>query len=198
MPRKYHRPRADRRKGADSKMHSATEKVGVGFIGAGQISELHARAYQDNPTGRLVAVADSDPRVAEEKAKLYGAERWYTDYRDLLEDESVDAVEVLVPHHLHLPVTLDSLRAGKHTSLQKPMALTGDEADQMIAATSDSGKLFRVFENFRSYEPFIFAKKMIDNGEIGEGGALKADVTVTFFRAKTGQERGLDKTAPLT
>ncbi len=158
-------------------MHGATEKVGVGFIGAGQISELHARAYRDNPTGRLVAVADIDPRVAEEKAKLYGAERWYTDYRELLEDESVDAVEVLVPHHLHLPVTLDSLRAGKHTSLQKPMALSADEADQMIAATSASGKLFRVFENFRSYEPFIVAKKMIDDGEIGEPLAIRVKVT---------------------
>lgn len=158
-------------------MPSNIEKVRVGFIGAGQISELHARAYEDNPTGRLVTVVDADASTAEQKANLYGCDRWYVDYREMLADPEIDAVEILLPHHLHLPVTLDALSAGKHVSLQKPMAMTASEADQMIAAAADSNRLFRIFENFRSYEPFIRAKRMIENGDIGTPVSIHVKVT---------------------
>jgi len=144
------------------------EKINVGFIGAGQISELHALGYEDNPTGQLVALADANPKVAEQSAKAYGLTRWYPDYHELLADPQIEAVEILLPHHLHLQVTLDALKAGKHVSLQKPMALTLDEADQMITAADQANTLFRVFENFRMYEPYMRAKAMMDAGEIGE------------------------------
>lgn len=143
-------------------------KVTVGFIGAGQISELHARGYENNPTGRLVALADADPGVLRFRAQEHAIQKTYTDYHDLLADPGIDAVEILLPHHLHLPVTIDALAAGKHVSLQKPMALSLDEADRMIEAASTSGVLFRVFENFRTYEPYMRAKAMLDAGEIGE------------------------------
>lgn len=87
-------------------------KVRVGFIGVGQIAELHARGYVDNPSGELVAVADIDPAVAEARAAEWGIEEWYTDYRELLADPAIDAVEILLPHHLHLPVALEALEAG--------------------------------------------------------------------------------------
>jgi len=151
--------------------------VRVGFIGAGQISELHARAYRDNPSGRLVAIVDADAYRAEKQAALYGCDRWYVDYREMLDDTEIDAVEILLPHHLHLPVTLDALGAGKHVSLQKPMAMSVSEADQMITAAENSGKLFRVFENFRSYEPFIRARTLIDDGAIGTPVAIRVKVT---------------------
>lgn len=143
-------------------------KINVGFIGAGQISALHALGYRDNPTGRLAAVADADPAVAEKRAEEYGISRWYTDYRDLLDDPDIDAVEILLPHHLHLQAMLDAVAAGKHISLQKPMAMSLAEADQMIEAADQADTLFRVFENFRSYEPYMRAKAMINTGEIGE------------------------------
>lgn len=158
-------------------MTGANGKVRVGFIGAGQISELHARAYRDSPTGRLVAIADRNAQVAEQQAARYGCDRYYSDYRELLDDREIDAVEILLPHHLHLPVTLDALAAGKHVSLQKPMALSVSEADQMIAAAKRSKQLFRVFENFRSYEPFVRAKSLIETGEIGEPLAIRVKAT---------------------
>ena len=144
------------------------EKINVGFIGAGQISELHGRGYEHNPTGRLVTLADANGRVAERRAAECGLDYWYTDYHELLADDGIDAVEILLPHHLHRQVTLDALAAGKHVSLQKPMAMSLDEADQMIAAADRSDRLFRVFENFRAYEPYMRARSMMDAGEIGE------------------------------
>ena len=145
-----------------------TEKLNVGFIGAGVISRLHAMGYVDNPHATLRSIADIKPDVAQARAEQYGAQEWCTDYRELLSDPDIDAVEILLPHHLHLPVTLDALAAGKHVSLQKPMARTMDEADQIVAAAAKSGVGFRVFENFRSYQPYIRIKDMIDAGEIGD------------------------------
>lgn len=144
------------------------EKTRVGFIGAGHISGLHAAGYADNPTGRLVALADTDPEVAKARAAEFGVERWYTDYHDLLADPEIDAVEILLPHHVHLAATLDALDAGKHVSLQKPISISLEEADRMIEAAERAPTLFRVFENFRVYEPYLRAKAMVDAGDIGE------------------------------
>ncbi|MCH8228755.1 MAG: Gfo/Idh/MocA family oxidoreductase, partial [Chloroflexi bacterium] len=64
-------------------------KVRVGFIGAGQIADLHARGYANNPTGTLFAVADSSPGRAEARANEWHAERSYEDYREMLADPDV-------------------------------------------------------------------------------------------------------------
>lgn len=151
-------------------------KLNIGFIGAGQIAELHALAYLDNPTGRLYAIADIEPGLAERRRAEWAAEASFTDYRDLLADPAVDAVEIILPHHLHLPVTVAALAAGKHVSLQKPMCLSLQEADAIIAAAERSDRLFRVFENFRAYEPFRLAKSLVDADEIGELLSLRMKV----------------------
>ena len=153
-----------------------TEKLNVGFIGGGVISRLHAMGYVDNPYATLKSIADVKPDVAQARAEQYGAAEWCTDYRELLSDPGIDAVEILLPHYLHLPVTLDALAAGKHVSLQKPMARTLEETDQIVAAAAESGVVFRVFENFRSYQPYIRIKDMIDEGEIGDPVSMRYKV----------------------
>jgi predicted dehydrogenase len=82
--------------------------------------------------------------------------------------KEVDLVEILTPHHLHYQHTLDAARAGKHISLQKPMALNVAEADEMIAAAKKAGVIFKVFENFIFYPPIMRAKALIEAGEIGD------------------------------
>jgi predicted dehydrogenase len=146
------------------------EKLRVGFIGAGRISDLHAIEYLNNPRTELVAVCDTVPENAEKRATAWGIpkERVFTDYHDLLALKEVDLVEILLPHHLHYQATLDAAAAGKHISLQKPMALTVAEADEMIAAASQAGVIFKVFENFIFYPPVVRAKQLIEAGEIGE------------------------------
>ncbi len=107
-------------------------RVRAGFIGAGRIADLHARAYVDNPTGELYAVADNRPGHAEARAREWGAQRAFADYHELLADPEVDAVEILLPHYLHREVSVAALEAGKHVSLQKPFALDLGEADEII------------------------------------------------------------------
>lgn len=151
------------------------EKLRVGFIGAGRISTLHALEYLKNPRADLVAVCDVNPKVAAMQAREWGVaeNRVYTDYHDLLALPEIDMVEILLPHFLHLSVTLDAFAAGKHVSLQKPMAMSLEDADEMIAASKKAGKLFKVFENFIFSPPMQRAKALLDEGEIGDPVAIR-------------------------
>lgn len=142
----------------------------VGFIGAGRISDLHALEYRQNERAQLTAVCDTDEQAAQRRAAEWNVppDRVFTNHRDLLALPDLDLVEILLPHHLHHPVTLDALAAGKHVSVQKPMALNLVQADEMIAAATAAGKTLRVYDNFLFYPPIVRAKELIDAGEIGE------------------------------
>ena len=144
--------------------------LNVGFIGAGRISDLHARAYAGNERARIVAIADPNEQNRSTRGTQWGvpADKQYADAGELLADDSIDMVEILVPHHLHLPLTLAAMEAGKAVALQKPMALSVAEADQMIAKAESTGVTFKVFENFVFYPPIQRARQMIDNGDIGD------------------------------
>ncbi|WP_276358203.1 Gfo/Idh/MocA family protein [Cohnella caldifontis] len=142
--------------------------IRVCIVGAGRISALNALGYLEHPDAKIAAVCDLDRSKAEEKAKEWGADKVYTDYAEVLKDDEIDAVELLVPHHLHCKMTIQACEAGKHVSLQKPMALTLAEADLMVEAAEKAGVKLKVYENFIWYPPLVKAKELIDAGEIGE------------------------------
>jgi predicted dehydrogenase len=147
---------------------SAVSPIRVGLVGCGRISDLHELGYRGREDARIVAVCDRVKRRAREKARAWGVERVYTDYQKLLADPEIDLVELLVPHHLHAQMTVAACLAGKHVSVQKPMARTVTEADQMIEAANRAGVILRIFENFVFYPPHVHAREMIEAGEIGE------------------------------
>ena len=144
------------------------EKLRVGFIGSGRIADMHYLGYRDNPKAEIYAVCDADQGLLQRRAGEWGVQKVYDDYRRLLDDPKVDAVEVLTPHHLHREMTVAALEAGKHVSVQKPIALNITDAEAMIIAADRSGRLFRVIENYRYYPPLKKAKALLDAGEIGE------------------------------
>ncbi len=148
----------------------------VAIVGCGRISDLHQMGYVGREDARIVAVCDVKAKNARQKAKEWGVGRVYTEYDKLLADPEVDLVELLVPHHMHAPMTVAACRAGKHVSVQKPMALTAAEADRMIQAAEQAGVTLRVFENFVHYAPHVRAKQMLDAGEIGEPQMIRLHV----------------------
>src|SRR5512136_2489655 len=103
--------------------------VRAAIVGCGRISDLHQLGYRDRQDARIVAVCDTNKSHANQKAKAWGVEKVYTDYTQVLEDKEIEAVELLTPHHLHCSMTVQAASAGKHISVQKPMALTAAEAD---------------------------------------------------------------------
>lgn len=146
------------------------DEVRAGFIGAGRISDLHAIEYLRNPRARLAAVCDADRAIALAQARRWGVpeNRVFTDYHALLACDEVNLVEILLPHHLHASAALAALAAGKHVSLQKPMALSLAEADTIIAAAANAKLRLRVFENVLFYPPVRKAEELIAAGAIGE------------------------------
>ena len=144
--------------------------IGVGILGAGRISDLHAIEYLRSPHARIVAVCDRAEELAAGRAAAWGvaSARVFTGIDQLLACEEVDLVEVLLPHDLHLPATLEALAAGKAVSVQKPMATTLADGQAMVAAAERAGRFFKVFENFVFYPPVQKAKALLDEGAIGE------------------------------
>lgn len=147
----------------------AVSPIRVGIVGTGRISDLHAIEYMQNPQGRIVALCDRDTELAAGRAADWGCEdaTIIGEYDELLARSDVDMVEILLPHHLHLPAALKAIEAGKIVSLQKPMCMNMDEADRLVAAAEASDRSFKVFENFVFFPPVIKAKELIDEGAIG-------------------------------
>ncbi|NLV37522.1 MAG: Gfo/Idh/MocA family oxidoreductase [Clostridiaceae bacterium] len=149
-------------------MSAKKEKLHIVLVGCGRIATLHVLGYENNPDAELYGVCDKDIKKAEQFAKTYGVEKVYKSYEEVLIDKAVDAVEILVPHHLHCEMTVKACEAGKHVSVQKPMAMNLAQCDEMIAAADRNGVKLKVFENFVFYPPYQFAKTLLDRGEIGE------------------------------
>ena len=145
------------------------QTIGVGLIGTGRISDLHAIEYLSNPHTRIVALCDRDAELAARRRHAWGVPGALitADYHELLALGAVDLVEILLPHHLHADAALAAFDAGKAVSLQKPMTTTLADADRLIAAADRAGVPFRVFENFIFYPPVLRARELVDAGAIG-------------------------------
>ncbi len=149
----------------------------VAIVGCGRISDLHQMGYRGRADASIVAVCDTNPSSARKKAKEWGVDKVYTDYKQVLEDKQVDLVELLTPHHLHCSMTVQAAQAGKHISVQKPMALSAAEANEMIAAADKARVMLRVYENFVYYAPAVRARQMIEAGELGDIRAVRLHVS---------------------
>ncbi len=152
------------------------EKLNIGIIGCGLISTLHAAGYRENPRVRLHAICDLDEQLVAARKEDWGVEKTFTDYRELLADPAIDAVEVITPHKLHERIVIDALDAKKHVAVQKPMATSLESADRMVAHAKKSGRVFKVTDNYVSYPPIVLAKKMLENGEVGDPQMLRMKV----------------------
>lgn len=150
--------------------------IRVAIVGCGRISDLHQMGYRGRDDALITAVCDTNKAHAKKKAKEWGVEKVYTDFQQVLEDKDIDVVELLTPHFLHCPMTIQAAQAGKHISVQKPMALSAAEADQMINAANKAGVILRVYETFVYYAPAMRAKAMIEAGEIGEVRAVRMHI----------------------
>lgn len=152
------------------------ERVRLGIVGAGNISQLNVPGYLDHPRCDVVAVCDPRIDKAQARAAEWGVDRVHGALADLLADEEIDAVEILTPTHLHAEHVIAAARAGKHVSCQKPIANSVAEALQMISACSEAGVTFRITENCCYYPPLQRAKQLLAEGAIG---------TPTVIRIKT-------------
>jgi predicted dehydrogenase len=137
----------------------------VGIIGLGESGQVHAAAVQRSDTARLVAVADTRSDLL----SPFEAEgvRGYSDAGELIADPQVGTVCVCLPHHLHLPVGLAAIRAGRNVLVEKPLANSVGEGRQLVESASAAGVALGVSHNQIFYAPHAEAKRLIDAGAIG-------------------------------
>ena len=141
------------------------EKLGFGLIGAGGIGIHHARRLVAQPRARLVALTDSDAGAAESASRELGVESVALDA--LLARDDIRAVLVGTPSFAHYDVTLAAIRAGKHVFLEKPMARTVRECDDLIAAADAAGCRLCVGQVLRLMPPFLRVREMVGSGRFG-------------------------------
>jgi len=143
-------------------------KLRIGVIGCGSIAKYrHLPEYAANKAVEIVAVCDIVEERVNEIAKVYQAKA-YTDYKELLASEQLDAISVCLPNYLHAPVSIDALNNGLHVLCEKPMATSQEEADAMIEAAKKNGKKLMIGHNQRFVRSHQLAKQLIESGAIGK------------------------------
>ncbi|HUV07374.1 MAG TPA: Gfo/Idh/MocA family oxidoreductase [Spirochaetia bacterium] len=145
---------------------NSKEKVVVGVIGAGKLGASHARIYHELPISELYGVADIKPELAQSIGDKYKC-KTFTDYRQMLASKDVQAVSIATPDHLHRQPVIDALEAGKHVLVEKPLAITIEDAGAMREAQKKSGRYLMVNYNNRWAFPYTKIKNLVDAGEIG-------------------------------
>lgn len=141
--------------------------VRVGVIGCGKIAQVrHLPEYEANSNAQITAVFDMNYDRACEIAKTYGAVAYKT-LEELLASD-VDAVSVCTANANHAASTIAALKAGKHVLCEKPMAITIDECEQMVAEARAAGKKLMIDQNQRFARAHVRAKELLDAGKIGD------------------------------
>jgi predicted dehydrogenase len=171
-----------------------SDRLRLAIVGCGNISQLNAPGYLQHSRCDVVALCDADPERAKRRAREWGiAPRVYSDLAPVLDDDAIDALELLTPTWLHADQIVAALAAGKHVSCQKPLAVSIAEAERIAAAVARARSTFRVTENFLYYPPIVKAKELLDAGAIGEPSLVR--IHTTRAGHVTGQAIELDPEA---
>ncbi len=141
--------------------------VNVGVIGVGAMGENHVRVYHKMEEANLMGVSDVSERALKKIEKKYGA-KGYTDYCELLANPEIEVVSVCVPTTFHHAVVMEAIRHKKHVLVEKPIAFTLTEAEEMIAAAKDAGVILATGHVERFNPAVQKAKELIDDGVIGD------------------------------
>ena len=149
--------------------------VKAAIIGSGFSANIHAEGYERSPLSELVTASSPTEEHIRSFADKHGLKDYYTDYREMLRREDIDLVSVCVPNYLHHQVAIAALEAGKHVVCEKPLAVTLQEAEDMVEAAKRKG--VRLFYG----ENWLFAPALARVMEIVKGGAIGE---VLYFKAK--------------
>jgi len=140
----------------------------IGVIGCGSIARRrHLLEYEANSKVEIIAVCDIVSERADEMATKYNAKA-FVDYKELLAIVDLDAISICLPNYLHATVSIEALDAGCHVLCEKPMAISKEEAENMIKAAEKNDKKLMIAHNQRFVSSHQKAKQLIDNGELGK------------------------------
>lgn len=163
------------------------DKIRVGIIGAGGAGYTHIQAYQASGYAEVVGIVTRTEEHARMAADKYGIEAWYTDYRELLERDDIDAVSICTPNYLHAQQVVNAAKAGKHILCEKPLATTVEDMEEMIQAARESSVILMNPSHQRFIPTLETIRESLD--QLG---------TITFVRyryAHQGPYKAMDRKA---
>lgn len=148
--------------------------VNWGVISTAKIGRVHVvPAMMKSEDVNMMAVASRNIADAEDYAKELGIPKAYGSYEELLADPEIDAVYNPLPNHLHVPVTIQAMEAGKHVLCEKPISLNAAEAEQLIDASKRTGKIVEEAFMVRQSPQWLRVVELVKSGAIGELRAVQ-------------------------
>ena len=142
------------------------DKLRAAVIGTG-MGRYHMEAYARNPKVDLVAVCDLNGPEAQEFATKFGAERVFTDWREMYELD-LDLVSIAVPNNLHAEMTVAALERGFHVLCEKPMATKLEDARRMVETAERVGKRLMIHMSLRYQGAHQHLKSLVAKGDLGD------------------------------
>ena len=146
-------------------------RVKLGIIGCGGIANgKHMPSLKKLPDVEMVAFCDLIEERAVAAKEKFGSKdaKAYTDYRELLKDESIDVVYVLTPNRSHADISIDALHAGKHVMCEKPMAKCAADARRMVEAAKETGRKLTIGYQHRQKAASQYVKSVVERGDLGD------------------------------
>ena len=162
-------------------MARGNDPVGFAVVGAGLVGPRHAQAAAQAPGGRLVAVVDTVAERAQELAGHHGAD-WYTDLDPVLARDDVHVISICLPTRLHLDIGERAVAAGKHVVMEKPLELTLERADRLLAAGRAHGVQIAAIFNRRFIPALKATRRAVEEGLLGD--VLVADMYFKGYRSQ--------------
>ena len=147
----------------------AQSEVRVGVVGTGGFANFaHMPGYQAHPKARIAGVCDIILDRAKAAAERFGATIVTEDYRELVNRDDIDAIDVVTPNNVHVPIALAAIRAGKHVMCEKPLGMNFAEAQELIDAAKETRAKTGINFSYRGHPAARYAKDLISGGQIGK------------------------------
>lgn len=161
---------------ADAKATGSVPEVGVGMLGYAFMGKAHSHAmltiphmmYPPPAIPKLAAIAGRNEEAVKEAAKRYGYARYYTDWRDMLKDDSVQLFDNGGPNDAHAEPSIAAAKAGKHVLCEKPLGRTADESKRMRDEVMATGVKNMVAFNYRFVPAIRQIRKLVESGALGQ------------------------------
>lgn len=147
---------------------TAEREISVGVVGCGHWGPNHVRVFSSLPGSKVAAVADPDVRRLESSRQSHPAACRFTDYRELLAQESLDAIVVATPTRTHYEIARAALEAGKHVLVEKPLCLTAQEGEALVRLARETGVVLMVGQVFLFHNGIVKLKEFLESGEVGK------------------------------
>ncbi len=143
-------------------------KIKTAVIGTGFMGRVHTEAIRRLGNVEIAAIAGETPELAADFGKQVGIQRTTADYREVLNDPSIQAVHICTPNALHYPISKEAMLAGKAVLCEKPLAISTEEARDLVSVAKKTGRPNCLNHNLRCYPMVQQMRRMIENGDIGE------------------------------